>query len=141
MTYEEYKERMAKQGRKPATPDLYTAYIEPAYMATEMDKDDFCELPDRAVDALGSQARAVRDLKAEIRKLNAEVKAAKGALQNRGDELKEALDEAKGAKREAERHSVRAMRLEQLLKGALAKWPTSALVDEIIKMAAGTAED
>ena len=147
MTYEEYKERMAKQGRKPATPDLYTAYIEPAYMATEMDKDDFCKLPDRAIDALGSQARAVRDLQAAIMRLNAEVKAAKGALQNRGDELEavrttlaEAYAELEDAAQRADKNDLRATRLEQLLKNALAKWPTSALVDEIIKMAAGTAE-
>ena len=147
MTYEEYKERMARQGRRIVTPETYDAYIEPAYMATEMDKDDFCELPDRAIDALGSQARAVRDLKAEIRKLNAEAKAAKDSAQRLGDELEavrttlaETYAELEDAAQRADKNDLRATRLEQLLKNALAKWPTSALVDEIIKMAAGTAE-
>ncbi|MBR3087320.1 MAG: hypothetical protein IKH04_13065 [Kiritimatiellae bacterium] len=86
MTYEEYKQRMEAQGRKPVEIEHYDL-VETAYMAlANADKDEFCQLSDRmiadirilanqrdsALTLLGATAGELGDLKGECAELEKE---------------------------------------------------------------------
>jgi BMFP domain-containing protein YqiC len=52
MQYEEYEKRMRAQKRQPVPREAYRSCVERGYMAVEVDKDEFCKLPDWAMQAL-----------------------------------------------------------------------------------------
>lgn len=92
MNYEEYAERMKKQGRKPVEIEHYEDCVERAYMALgEVDKDEFCGLSDKTIAAISALARRV--VKAER---NARLAVEKmGGLEEKLDQTAHELVEKK----------------------------------------------
>jgi len=133
MNYEEYAERMRKQKREPRDREYYAEYTEKAYMAVGMDKDDFCKLPENAIDALEKLALAAERTYADLERVTKAHKEAveKNLLNMR--EVERLTNDLAEAHDRAERAEARAWRLEELLKKALAKLPVETLVNELVE--------
>lgn len=61
MQYEEYRDRMVAQGRTPVARELYASQVEAGYMLANLDKDEFCQLPDRAIAELSRAANRLAE--------------------------------------------------------------------------------
>ena len=61
MQYEEYRDRMVAQGRTPADRERYASQVEAGYMLSNLDKDEFCQLPDRAIAELSRAANRLAE--------------------------------------------------------------------------------
>ena len=139
MNYEEYAERMRKQKREPRDREYYAEYTEKAYMAVGMDKDEFCALPEKAIDALEKLALAAERTYADLERENKARREAEEAHRAAEEanllnmrEVERLTNELGEANNRFEVAEVRAWRLEELLKKALAKWPVEMLVEELV---------
>lgn len=110
MQYEEYRDRMVAQGRTPADRERYASQVEAGYMLSNLDKDEFCALPDRVIaelsraanrlaeydrraDAAAQEADSLRHKAAELA-VEAEAEAEKRrAVLNEAGRLRDALAE------------------------------------------------
>lgn len=96
MQFEEYRDRMVAQGRTPVERDRYASQVEAGYMLSNLDKDEFCQLPDRAIAEL---SRAANRLAEHDRRADAAVQEA-DRLRREAGELAAAA-EAEAEKRRA----------------------------------------
>jgi len=92
MQYEEYRDRMVAQGRTPVARDRYATQVEAGYMLTNLTKDEFCQLPDRAIAEL---SRAANRLAEHDRRADAAVEEADGLRHKAAELAVEAEAEAK----------------------------------------------
>lgn len=99
MQYEEYRDRMVAQGRTPADREHYASQVEAGYMLSNLDKDEFCQLPDRAIAEL---SRAANRLDVYDRRADAAVEECK-RLAARVVELQTIEEERDAARAEIEK--------------------------------------
>ncbi len=66
MNYEEYRDRMKAQGRMPVPRERYESQIKAGYMLANLDKDEFCALPDRAIAELSRAANKAKNQAREL---------------------------------------------------------------------------
>ena len=136
MQYEEYKKLMAAQKREACGVDAYTAIVEPAYMALgDVDKEMFCKLPDKVVDAV---SKLVRKVEAAYAALDEKDKAY-ATLAKQAEELGARLEverrdgerqaeEMAGLEGELEKTRRNAARITKILKVAVADKSTDEIV-------------
>ena len=92
MQYEEYRDRMVAQGRTPVARERYASQVEAGYMLANLDKDEFCQLPDRAIAELSRAANrlAEHDRRAYAARAEAEkLAAAKNSLSAEAEALRD----------------------------------------------------
>ena len=97
MNYEEYKDRMVAQKRKPVEPEHYEDCVERAYMALEdVDKDEFCRLSGKAIAAITKLAKErdrsvvrVEDLAAVVARQTADLNDAEKQLNGYAEHVAE----------------------------------------------------
>lgn len=92
MHFEEYRDRMLAQGRTPVARDRYASQVEAGYMLSNLDKDEFCQLPDRAIVEL---SRAANRLAEHDRRADAAAQEADGLRHKAAELAAEAEVEAK----------------------------------------------
>ena len=94
MQYEEYKERMEKQGREFVEAHDYRLLVEPVYMALpHVSKDMFCQLPDEVILDLSALHSKLVDERHVVDEQLAKVDGLMNELKHTRDALEEKLAE------------------------------------------------